>query len=123
MIDKTSDLRARIEELEERLRQAEALLRPIVTWPASWRLSPQQARLLGALYKAPGILTYERLGHAVSALTAWDSPDPSLVGVLLCNLRKKVPHGVVIETRRSIGLELVAGRDILRRALDHHECA
>lgn len=115
--DQTRALRARIDELEERLRQSEALLRPVFGWPETWRLTPQQTRLLAALYKDPGIQTYERLAHVVSIRPESEDQDPNTVKVQLSYLRKKLPAGIVIKTHWSIGLQLVAGRDILRAAL------
>ena len=97
--------RVRIEELEEELRQTkESLLAAPVLFPAEWKLTPAQNRLLSAFAKTP-FLTHEKcflalaLNHEVEA--------DNLVKVQIVKARKKIePLGMKIINRWGEGYEM-----------------
>lgn len=98
-------LRERVGELEEENRQLKAALRPSVCFPASWGLWPREAKLLAALYKAPGCISYESLRIAMVG-TSCDAPE-NVVQVYLHHLRRKVGSlGVEVRVVRGTGLVL-----------------
>lgn len=78
------------EELHETVRQLQALLRPPVTPPAAWKLSPTEASFLLALRAGRGqICTDERMLAALYTISA-DTPGPKILDVLLCKVRAKL---------------------------------
>ncbi len=109
-------LRGRIEELEEENRQLKDLLSPPVSFPIAWRLSPQECRLLSALF------THERLSHDVARAALQsrsDTPCQSLVSANICHLRRKLkPMGIEIINIAWFGYAITqASRPIIRGAL------
>lgn len=90
------ELRARIETLEEENRQLRAALKPELAFPRAWRLSRQQAAVLGCLYAKPGYHTLARLHVAI--LGADSENDPYHVRTLISLARPKL---------RAVGIEIV----------------
>lgn len=93
------NLAERCDYLEEENRQLRAMLRGSddARFPAQWRLSAGEKRILRSLISSiDGFRTSEAL-HAVGSLS--ESTSENLVPVLVCNLRKKLrPFGVEIHT-------------------------
>lgn len=113
----SADLRERIEMLEEENRQLKALLSPPMIFPSSWKLSPQEARLLAALYAHVGFVAPERLRVAIVGVDG--EQGNRYHQVVLVRLRQKVePLGVTFVTKYCIGVCLLPeGRVIVQDAL------
>lgn len=99
MHDAVADLRAENDELRERVRQLEDLLRPsAVTVPPQWRLTATEAAVFRHLVSRP-MATFGSLEAALYSDRADDCPDRRILSVWIWKLRRKVePHGVRIET-------------------------
>lgn len=92
-------LRARIAELESLLGH---------DWlpPVEWRLTPAEARVMGAL-RSRDVATKGALMAALYRDNAADEAEIKIVDVFVCKIRKKVKSfGIVIETRWGIGYSL-----------------
>lgn len=113
--------RAKIDELEEELRQAREKLReslaPPVPFPHEWGLTVSQSRLLGALYRASDVMTEHQVFRALGS-TASDMR--ALVNVQISILRKKVaPLGITISNRYGFGYRLPKESiDIIKSSLE-----
>jgi hypothetical protein len=99
------NLKDRTDELEETVRQLRALLRPLGSFPAHWRMSPLQGRLLAALCRS-GELNIEAAcaaaGRGGSELTS-----PEVVRQHISRMRSKLePRGITIESAHGIGYYL-----------------
>ncbi|MBY6243880.1 helix-turn-helix domain-containing protein [Methylosinus sp. Sm6] len=112
------EVRERIETLEEENRQLRDMLKPPTTYPAEWRLTPQEADILSILAaRAPNAISKTALYEAFT----WDNddpPDPKIIDVLVCKLRAKLKDlHIEIETIWGFGLRMgIASRDRLRVA-------
>lgn len=80
-------------------------------------LQPGEARLLAAL--ADGREKQKQfLRHCLYATPPRDEPDPKIIDIRICTLRKKVqPHGIKIETIHSVGYVLTEGGDVIAKAI------
>lgn len=117
--------RERIDLLEEELRQAKDLARPVVMFPAAWRLQPSEQRILFTLFQAPGgFATHERLFEAGRKWAEGESAM-ELVRVRVHSARPKLrPFGIEIKTRWGHGYELTAAsRAIIKAALEERAAA
>lgn len=115
------DLRDRVYELEEEVRQLRKLLAGEARFPIEWKLQPGEAKLLSSLAAAPqGYRSREALCRIISKL---DDPQLTLVAVRISNLRRKLkPLGISILTRSHDGYELPpASRRALSALLDAHQ--
>lgn len=98
-------LRAENDELRERIRQLEKVLRDPI--PNLWNLplTKMKSRMLGVLYRTPGIVTRERLRAAIRGLDS--DADTKVDDVHLSQLRRTLrPHGIRIETVHDSGYRL-----------------
>lgn len=99
--------RAKIEELEEQIRQMRAAASVSVPpFPKHWNLTPTHHRMLAAFAKSPdGFVGHEQLFIA----TASRSDDPNLLKVQITKLRKAVQYlGIKIVNRWGYGYEVTA---------------
>ncbi len=116
-IDDVDVLRARIDQLIEERALAATPPEPMKIFPAEWKLTPQEARLLQVLILArPGtIVSRDDLWEAV-ALN--EQTNAGIVTVVACKARKKLqPHGVDILTHWGQGLSLDPGSRALIEGL------
>lgn len=117
-----AELRDALDLRTEECRQLQATLLPPLAYPAAWRLTPQEAKMLSALYAAKGeARTHEALHIAVSGIEV--ETDPKIVDVYICKLRGKLKViGVEIETIWAQGYRLTrAARARLDAAAEAHE--
>ncbi|WP_315833922.1 hypothetical protein [Bradyrhizobium prioriisuperbiae] len=108
-------LRERISELEEALRQANETVRPSTLMPAEWRLPRSLARLAVAFSRAPGGFLTQAQVVDIVCLPSTISDNPSgYAGVRICHLRKAVSkYEIEILTRWGEGYEMpAASRDV-----------
>jgi two-component system cell cycle response regulator CtrA len=106
------DAEARCEALEAQLalaREDNARLRALLgvefLAPVDWQLTPYETRLLGVTL-AREVATKAQLYEAVCAgrVSDLDCPEPKIVDVYICKLRKKLDVlGVAIGTRWGVG--------------------
>lgn len=110
--DENDELRARVAMLEDALG---------VGWvmPRALGLSPKEERLVAALFRR-GRLTREGAWTAMYYDSSGDYPEPKIVDVLLCRVRKKLkPFGMEILTHHGRGFELPEGtRETLKRMIE-----
>lgn len=114
----TAQLRDRIEELEEEIRQLKAAFAPKVGFPLSWKLDERESAILSALFHTRrSYVTNEALLLCIAGF-AEDVGDAD-VRAWLGRLRRKVePRGIVVTTRHNQGYALeAAGRAIVAEAL------
>ncbi|TPN44433.1 winged helix family transcriptional regulator [Mesorhizobium sp. B1-1-4] len=88
-----------IETLRERVRQLEdALVPPSVRVPLEWLLTGSEARLF-AFLTTRDVATKAAIMQAIYSPGVDDEPEPKIVDVFVCKMRKKLkPFGVSIET-------------------------
>ena len=111
-------MRARIDELEEALRQAHEANENASPLPASWQLTATESRFLQVLGMAKGyVRSKERLLVALYGLEA--DVDIKIIDVFACKLRRKLAGtGIEIQTVWGEGYRLTdASLDAYRRAL------
>lgn len=112
--------RARIEELEEELRQMRAIAQPVDILPLEWKLQNSQQKPVLALATAPdGYLSHERAFQIVARLST--ECDPRLVvSQQIFRARPKLkPYGIEILTRWGLGYEMPpASRAVVKAALE-----
>lgn len=115
--------RARIAALERELDEAHETIRQLqfaaaATWsaPVEFALTGREEGVLRALLGANGVLTKDRIMHALYANRIDAEPQPKIVDVFVCKLRRKIaPFGVTIETVWGRGYSLPeASKAILR---------
>lgn len=102
------DLRDRVHELEEEVRQLRDKLGggSNIIIPESWGLTAGMERVLIALYEAPGGFLNSGTLAATSAIGSVENPD-GLVKTRICQLRGKLgKFGIVIETRWGRGYKM-----------------
>lgn len=124
------DLAARIAVLQDELAEARERVRLLETElgadelvPISLPLTPMQRRLLGVILKRP-LATKSNLMVAVlgSRLSGDDTPDPKIVDVQVCHLRRKLgPLGISIETKWGEGYWMTAEAKALVHAMAAQE--
>lgn len=112
------DLRDRVFELEEEVRQLRSMLKPLCDerLPLQWHLTPAEERLLLVLARAPeGYMSLEALRRAI---TVDPHAGPNGVRVRVSRLRKTLGvHGVKIYTRWGGGYYLPPdSRELVRRS-------
>lgn len=118
-------LRDRIEELEEEVKQLKETLRPNITFPSEWSLRPSGARLLAALYVAPSGYVSRDLAFKYLAFSDDSTAEKDIVGSQVFYMRKRLgPFGIEIKTRWGLGFELPpASKVIVKAALEQRASA
>jgi DNA-binding response OmpR family regulator len=113
-----ADLRAENEELRERVRQLEKLLRDPLPELWNFPLTAMKRRMLGLLYRTHGTVLRERLEYALHG--ADSDVGEKCMDVHLVVLRKKCRvHGITIETVWGTGYRLTAeSRLVVRDLID-----
>ena len=114
----TAALRARIEELEEQIRQLKEAFAPKVGFPLSWKLDERDSTVLSALFHTKGsYVTPEALLRCISGFD--DDAGERTVQTWVGRVRAKLqPLGVTMVTRPMQGYALeAAGRAIIAEAL------
>lgn len=111
--------RARIDELEETVRQLRDERRavqqshPVYFFPRDWKLSAAEVRAVVAFAEAKnGFLSNQEIYKAVSTYTMVPNKSEcvNLVKVYICKLRKKLrPRGIELFTRHGQGYEIYSG--------------
>uniref|UniRef100_UPI00333BC414 helix-turn-helix domain-containing protein n=1 Tax=Mesorhizobium sp. M0050 TaxID=2956861 RepID=UPI00333BC414 len=88
-----------LDMLRERIRQLEdALVPPSISVPLEWLLTSSEARLF-AFLTTRQIASKAAIMQAIYSAGADDEPEPKIVDVFVCKIRKKLkPFGVQIET-------------------------
>lgn len=87
-----------LETLRERIRQLEEALSPTFTVPVEFGLTSSEGRVLSCLVHRE-FATKPQIMMAVYADRFDEEPEPKIVDVFVCKIRKKLrPHGVVIST-------------------------
>lgn len=118
------DLRARLHEAEETIRQLRENVRKLAdTPPFDWpvlNLAPSERRIMAFLLRSPGVVPRDRLAVAASPDNYWASRDT--VKVVICRLRRKLkqraPEGVTIRTSYDGGYFMPpASKEALMRAI------
>lgn len=120
----TARLRDRLAEAQERIRQLTDAFAPKPQFPAEWRLTPQQVRLVSILARHEYPVHREAIELALYA----DGPEPPHFDVIksqICQIRRKLkPFGITIETRYGFGWRLPPeSRAIVRRTMLGAEAA
>lgn len=116
-MSREAQLLEQIERLEEENRQLRELLLPPLTFPIEWGLSPQQARLLAAIYGCDGLAPWERLRTALIGSTA-DHSERYEQQILVFVRRKLRRYGVQIVTKHCYGVTMPSeSRAIVRDAV------
>lgn len=103
-------LEAENDRLRARVADLEALLFAADGWraPPDWGLTASEARIAGVLI-ARELASRNMIMAALYRDDAKDEPDPKVVGVFVCKLRRKLkPFGIVIETVWGEGWRLAA---------------
>ena len=104
----------------EEVRQLKDVFTPVLAFPQSWRLSPDETQILAALMAATGsgVLSKEALHIAIGDLQV--ETHEKIVDIHIHRIRRKVkPYGVMIETVWGVGYRMPPeARRICRRALD-----
>lgn len=101
------ELRSENDELRERVRQLEQLLRDPIEDMWNLPLTRSRSRMLGILYRTPGVVTRERMDFALHGMDS--TIDLKCIDVHLSGLRKQIkPHGITIETVWGRGYRLPA---------------
>lgn len=101
------NLRDRIEELEETVRQlkAERKGKVAIDFPREWRLTPQERDCLTVLYNTyPNLVSRESLTTRI--LQHKDTGEYNFASVIVAKLRKKIPKSIIVETVWGIGYHL-----------------
>lgn len=102
-----ASLRALLDERDEEIRQLKSRMStPYSPWlPRSWRLAPQEIRLVLALYAANGrIVEYDQLFEALRSNAASMS---QIIGIRICTCRQKLKtRGITIESHFSFGYSM-----------------
>ena len=99
------DLRTENEELRERVRQLEELLRDPIQPLWNLSLTKTKERMLGILYRTPGVVPRERMDFALHG--ADSVTDLKCIDVHLSGLGRRLrPHGITIETVWGVGYRL-----------------
>lgn len=114
-----SVLRRQLDECREENRQLRrALGEGVILWPSQWQLSPQQGRLLEALYRSPsGFRSTDGLHTAL--YDQYPETMRSIVRTVLRHVRRKVPADVRIEAVHGRGYRLTAAsRAFLRTIIE-----
>lgn len=112
-------LRDRIEELEETLRQLKER-KSTITFPREWKLTQGHSRVLSAMYEAPGcILSLDQAFDAVKLGEDSEYPE-NLVRSQIFKMRKRLaPFGIEILKRWGFGYELApSSKAIIKNALE-----
>lgn len=96
---RTEALEARCAQLEEQVAMLERALGMDFLTPVEWRLTGQQMRLFGVLMTRE-LMTPAAAMAALLRDRIDDGPDPKIVDVQVCKMRKVLtPLGIVIQTR------------------------
>lgn len=82
-------LRERNAYLEEENRQLKDDML-VTTWPAKWRLTPIDSRLLRALYTTPGVLSMEGVKRAIWPAGCYVDDERLNVAVNISRLRRRL---------------------------------
>lgn len=99
-------LRERNEWLEERVAFLERLLVPVVALPLEWALTPNEARLVSALY-GRSECSKDQIMAALYRNDGRDEPMEKIIDVFVCNARAKLKRfGAGIITRWGVGYAL-----------------
>lgn len=121
----TAELRDRIDELEETIRQLRDELVPQELWlwfPREWKLTPTESKVLAfVMARSPEMARRESLlTNCFSNGSSDDPPDIKIVDVVICKLRQKMaPLAIDIQTVRGNGYEISKrDADILRLICD-----
>lgn len=98
LLRELADLRDRVDDLEETVRQLQAAMTPIAAYPVSWRLTALESRLLHVLARAKGgALSKERLLVCLYGFEV--DVEIKIIDVLICKIRSKVrAYGISIKT-------------------------
>ena len=108
----TVELRERIDELEETIRQLRDELVPQESWlwfPREWKMTPTQAKVLAFIMaRSPGMAKREALlTNCFSVIGGDDLPEIKIVDVVICQLRKRMaPLAIDIRTVWGNGYEI-----------------
>lgn len=108
----TAELRERIDELEETIRQLRDELVPQESWlwfPREWKMTPTQAKVLAFIMaRSPGMAKREALlTNCFSVIGGDDLPEIKIVDVVICQLRKRMaPLAIDIRTVWGNGYEI-----------------
>ncbi|WP_411037690.1 winged helix-turn-helix domain-containing protein [Shinella sp. BYT-45] len=87
-----------LETLRERIRQLEEALSPTFLPPVEFGLTASEAKVLSCLISRD-VATKQQIMTTIYSDRVDDEPDPKIVDVFVCKLRKKLkPHGVIIST-------------------------
>jgi DNA-binding response OmpR family regulator len=112
-------LRDRLDELEEENRQLKEMLAPSgIVFPADWRLTEAERRVLAGFLRGPdGYLSHRAI---VSVYVKFrDRGDTHYTSVIICKMHHKLkPHGIEFVNRHGHGYQLTpASRVLIRKAL------
>lgn len=102
-----ANLRARVSDLEEQLRALGNRGQNVANRLRGWcGLTGKEARMLSLLLDR-GIASKESLYvHLYESRLDSDSPEPKIIDVFVCKIRKKLPEGVTIGTKWGFGYEI-----------------
>lgn len=99
-------LEDRVDLLEEQVAQLERALSGDLPCPIEWRLTASETRVFGVLVHRE-VASRDAIMAALYRDRNREEPDPKIVDVFICKLRRKIkPHGVVIKTRHGMGFSL-----------------
>lgn len=103
---------ARIDELEEEVRQLRNLLAPVRVFPSAWKLTRQESAFLSALMQRAvnaRALLAEAMRPSSSSDCRFEGIPEKQVDVIACRVRKKLAAlEIKIETIRGLGFSLPA---------------
>lgn len=100
LLDKVRVLQAENEMLRERVDQLEGVLfRTDRSLPVEWLLTPQEARLLGALIKREHCTKDQLMMALYGDRHSGEEAEPKIVDVVICKTRRKLkPFNIAIKT-------------------------
>lgn len=102
-------LKIEVEMLRERIIELEEALTGTTLLPREFRLTESEARLLGVLMQRADA-NRDVIMAALYRDIHKDEPDPKIVDIFICNIRKKLkPFGIEILTRWGQGYEMPPG--------------
>lgn len=99
-------LRDENETLREENQQLRDVLRPEIKVPTAWKLTGSEATILGVMVKRE-LATRTAIIAALYSDRADDAPDPKIIDVFVCRLRRKLKaDGAVITSHAGQGYSL-----------------
>lgn len=109
-------LEAVIMRLEDHIAVLEAAMGLLVLPPMEWGLTPAEGRVFGVLLERE-LMTRDAAMAALYRDRGADEPEPKIVDVFVCKMRKKLkPFGIEVGLRWGVGYFLTPEAKAVARA-------